>query len=102
MSLPNIPAISAAHQKVLDYIESTFHKVITDIQDDSRRKGAVVLRRITAIRPYHDDADYMRLKWQIEDVEVVYTFPGKGKDDAWRFGRLSRRVCGCTDLQQHA
>ncbi|KEF51453.1 uncharacterized protein A1O9_12370 [Exophiala aquamarina CBS 119918] len=90
MSVPVVTTISTANQKVLDYIESTFNKIIQDIQGDPCKKAVIVLRRITSVRPYHDHEDYMRLKWHIEDSEVVYAFPGKNRDDAWRFACLAR------------
>lgn len=96
------PTRSPANQQVLDYIESTFNRIIQDIQDDECKKAAIILRRITSISPYHDHEDYMRLKWHIQDTEVVYNFPGKTKDDGWRFGRSSVWHCGQTDLPQHA
>lgn len=88
MSLQGVPLpISPANQQVLHYLESTFNQIIQDIQANPCKKAAIVLRRITSISPYHDQEDSMRLKWHIKDTEVVYTFPGKNKDAAWRFGR---------------
>lgn len=87
MSLQDVSLpMSPATQQVLHYLESTFNQIIHDIQDHPCKKAAIVLRRITSISPYHDQEDSMRLKWHINDTEVVYTFPGKNRDEAWRFG----------------
>jgi len=48
------------------------------------------LKRIVAVRPYYDEADFMRLKWHIEDREVQYRFPGRTEDEAWRFTCVGR------------
>ncbi|KAK5056747.1 hypothetical protein LTR84_012279 [Exophiala bonariae] len=91
MSLQDVaPPYSPANQQVLTYIEATFNQIIQDIQSDECQKVAIVLRRITSITPYHDHEDSMRLKWHIQDTEVVYNFPGKNKDEAWRFACLAR------------
>jgi hypothetical protein len=89
----SLQGVSPANQQVLDYIESTFNQIIQDIQSDECEKVAIVLRRIISMAPYHDHEDSMKLKWNIQDTEVVYNFPGKNKDEAWKFGRSS--VCLC-------
>ncbi|RVX66221.1 hypothetical protein B0A52_10148 [Exophiala mesophila] len=82
--------VSLAHQKVIDYIESTFDHIIQEIQVRPYGKPVITLKRITAIKPYYDHSDYMRLKWHIEDRPISYSFPGKNKDEAWRFACLGR------------
>jgi hypothetical protein len=83
---PREPLITAANRKVLTYIETTFNSILREIQIRPCGKPVIVLRRIVSVRPYHDKKDLNRLKWQIQDREVSYSFPAKTKDEAWRFG----------------
>ena len=79
--------ITAANQQVLDYIEGTFGAILHEIRRPSGDgKPMITLSRIVAVSPYFDEDDYMRLKWHIESRQVQYHFPGKNKDEAWRFG----------------
>ncbi|KAJ9500047.1 endodeoxyribonuclease [Exophiala xenobiotica] len=84
------PQITVASQKVLDFIENTFNNILREIEVRPCGKPVIVLRRIVAVRPYYDEADFMRLKWHIEDREVQYRFPGKTDDEAWRFSERQR------------
>ena len=80
--------ITAAGQQVLDFVEATFNGILHEIRRPSGDgKPVITLHRITAVRPYFDEDDFMRLKWHIESRDVKYHFPGKNKDEAWRFGK---------------
>jgi len=81
-----IEAHTPGNRKVLDYIESTFHSVLDEIQIRPCGKPAIVLKRITALKPHYDD-HVACLNWRVEDREVSYSWPGKNKDEAWRFGK---------------
>lgn len=95
-NLQTLAHVSPAHQKVIEYIESTFDHIIHEIQVRPHGKPVITLRRITAINPYYDHSDYMRLKWHIEDRPMTYSFPGKNKEEAWRFGRHLSSMNGRT------
>jgi len=84
--------VSPASQKVLCYIERTFNDILNEISVRPRSKPVITLQRISTIKPYYDDTDSMPVKWHIEDREVSYSFPGKNKDEAWRFGRGKTKV----------
>lgn len=86
---PREALITAANRKVLTYIETTFNKILHEIQIRPCGKPVIVLRRIVSVRPYHDANDFNRLKWHIQDREVSYSFPAKTRDEAWRFGERS-------------
>jgi len=79
--------VSPASQKVLCYIERTFNDILDEIQVRPCGKPVITLQRISTVKPYYDDADSVLVRWHIEDREVSYSFPGKNKAEAWRFGR---------------
>lgn len=81
-STPN----DASQKAVLAYIENTFSKILTEIQKRPCGHPIIVLRRITALRA-HRSEDQVGMDWEIKDHEVTYGFPGRTKDEAWRFGR---------------
>lgn len=78
--------LTAANQRVVDHIERILRDIVTDIDVSSGRRPVITLRRISAIVPYYDRIDPACLRWHIEDREVRYHFPGKTKEEAWRFG----------------
>jgi hypothetical protein len=82
--------VTPAGQRVLDYIEETFDNILGEVKTRPCGKPVIILRRIVSVRPYYDEVDPGILKWHIQDREVKYFYPGKTKDEAWRFGR--RRV----------
>lgn len=78
--------ITAENRKVLDFIESCFNGILQQIKVRPYGKPVIALKRIVAVKPSYDETDSTRLKWNIQDREVRYSFPGKNKDEAWRFG----------------
>src|ERR1700712_1207677 len=79
--------VSPANQQVLDYIETTFNDILHEIRHPSGEgKPVIALNRIFSAKPYYDDDDFARLKWRVESRLISYHFPGKSKDEAWRFG----------------
>ena len=79
--------VSSANQQVLDYIETTFNGILHEIKHPSGEgKPVIRLNRVVSVKPYYDDEDFARLKWHIASRQVEYRFPGKNKDEAWRFG----------------
>ena len=91
---PQGVAVPPTSEKVLDYIQRTFNDILDEIKVRPCGKPVITLKRITAVKPYYDDSDSIRLKWRIEDREVSYSFPGKTKDEAWRFGKEKTVDCG--------
>lgn len=77
---------SPARGKVLQHIESTFNQIIHELHVHPCGNPIIVLKRITAIKPYYDEDDQGRLKWHVQDRQVTYKFPGKNKDETRRFG----------------
>jgi meiotic recombination protein SPO11 len=79
--------VTTANQQVLDYIEATFNAILHEIRQSSADgKPVVTLKRIVSVKPYFDDDDFAQLKWHVKACEVKYHFPGRNKDEAWRFG----------------
>jgi hypothetical protein len=80
------------HQlKVIEYIENTFNQIIQSIQDRPCGHPSIVLKRITDVKPRGPDDG-----WEVVDREMRISFPGKSKEEAWRFSQLwiicTRRV----------
>ena len=73
-------------EKVIDYIESTFNKVLEDIQIRPCGRPSIVLRRITGVRPPLS-SNPLSGELEVTDKEMTISFPGKNKDEAWRFGQ---------------
>ncbi|EXJ60626.1 hypothetical protein A1O7_04779 [Cladophialophora yegresii CBS 114405] len=83
--------VTTANQQVIDYIEATFNAILDEIRRPSADgKPVLILDRIVSVKPYYDDDDFARLKWHVEAREVRYHFPGKNKDEAWRFACVGR------------
>ncbi|OCT52499.1 Meiotic recombination protein rec12 [Cladophialophora carrionii] len=83
--------VTTANQQVIDYIEATFNAILYEIRRPSADgKPVVTLNRIVSVKPYYDDDDFARLKWHVEAREVKYHFPGKNRDEAWRFACVGR------------
>jgi hypothetical protein len=75
-------------QNVRNYITNTFNSILYILSHPSPgTQPSVTLRRIVSVKPYCDEDDGAQVKWDVESREVVYRFPGKNKDEAWRFGR---------------
>ena len=89
-----LAVVTPANQQVLDYIETSFRVILHEIKHPSGEgKPAIKLNRISSVRPYYDDDDFACLKWRIVSRQVAYHFPGKNRDEAWRFGKPTI----CTD-----
>jgi meiotic recombination protein SPO11 len=86
--------VTAANRQVLNYIETTFNGILNEISNPSGEGRATIrLNRIVSIKPYYDNKDFAHLKWHVESREVAYCFPGRNKDEAWRFGKKQARSC---------
>lgn len=84
------PVLTAANQKVLHYIQDTFDHILREIQIRPCGQPTIVLKRIVAVKPRYAQADSTQLQWHVEDREIKYGFPGKNKDESWRFGGTER------------
>jgi meiotic recombination protein SPO11 len=82
----DVLGIETPQERVLAYIETTLGHTIQAIQVRPHGRPSVTLKRIrdvkTAVNPFTQQVER-----QIVDREVTYRFPGKNKDEAWRFGR---------------
>jgi hypothetical protein len=74
--------------KVLSFIEKTITGIEEQLALNPPGRPSVKLKRITGLKPQNEDGE---LQWKAKDHEVVYSFPGKTKEEAWRFGRISLR-----------
>jgi meiotic recombination protein SPO11 len=73
-------------QRVVAYIETTLRCVIQDIQARPDGRPSVTLKRIRDVKAWVNPFT-LQLERQIVDREVTYRFPGRNKDEAWRFGQ---------------
>ena len=78
--------ISAPQDRVLAYIEHSLGFCIQAIQTRPDGCPSIALKRIRDVQT-SINAVTQRVERQIVDREVTYSFPGKNKDEAWRFGR---------------
>ena len=81
------PTALVARQIVLAFIEETFSKILEELQIRPYGRPCITLRRITALRPLTEGLG-TAFTWNISYRDVIYGFPGKNKDEAWRFGKL--------------
>jgi hypothetical protein len=80
-------ATTAAGTQALSYIEATFNAILSEISRPTGDGTAIIsLSRIVSATPYYDDRGCLR--WHIASRQVNYHFPGKIKDEAWRFGEF--------------
>lgn len=77
-----------SRRRVLAYIEDTFSKILSEIQKRPYGHPQIVLRKITVTSVPRGDCVETKGR-QVEDGEVIYGFPGKTSDEAWRFGMYS-------------
>ena len=94
------PPPTPNHQPVLDYIETTFNNILSALahphlsdsgEGESEPVVSITLNRIVSVKPYYDDDDFARLKWHVESRTVEVRFPGRSRDEAWRFGETRSR-----------
>jgi hypothetical protein len=84
----NETKVTDPSQSVRNYITNTFNTILHVLTCPSpETQPSITLKRIVSVKPHHDEDDGAQLKWHVESREVVYRFPGKNKDEAWRFGR---------------
>ena len=68
--------------RVIDYIEKTFNQILQDIQIRLCGHPSIVLKRIADTKP-RDPDDCL----EVIDREMKISFPGKTKEEAWRFSQ---------------
>ena len=73
-------------QRVLHFIGSTVEAIEKQLQLHPPGKPSITLTRITGWKP-HDESGRGEAVWVARDHEVTYSFPGKTKEEAWRFGK---------------
>ena len=81
--------LSPEQVSVVEYIEGTFSTILSEIQKEPFGHPCFTLRRITALDA-HEDIDSLTTSFEIKHRTVTYYFPGKTKDEAWRFTCLAR------------
>ena len=74
-------------QRVLHFIEDTVQDIEEQLALRPAGKPSITLNRITGLRP-HDDAQNGEGAWVAREHQVTYSFPGKTKEEAWRFGTM--------------
>ena len=83
-----VPNLREAQAKVVNYIEGTFIKITEDIQIRPCGRPSIVLKRITDVKS-REESDNSLEGFEIADREIKISFPGKNKDEAWRFSTRS-------------
>ena len=73
--------------RVIDYIEKTFNQILQDIQIRPCGHPSIVLKRIADGKPRNPDDC-----WDVVDREMKISFPGKTKEEAWRFSQSWSRL----------
>ena len=81
----DIGGTKTPQERVLFYIEETLGRVLQAIQVRPDGRASIVLRRIKDVKTSINPITQQVVR-QIVDREVTYCFPGKNKDEAWRFG----------------
>jgi hypothetical protein len=77
------PPLRESQSRVTDYIEKTFNQILKDIQIRPCGHPNIVLRRIADAKPRDPDDC-----WDVVDREMKISFPGKTKEEAWRFSQF--------------
>ena len=77
-------ATGNAH-KVLHYIDDTVQNIEEELQARPPGKPSITLNRVTGLKP-HNQSENGSTEWLPQDHEVTYTFPGRTREEAWRFG----------------
>ena len=88
-SIRPLADLSPEQVSVVEYIESTFSTILSEIQKQPFGHPQITLRRIMALDA-HEDIDSLITSFEIKHRTVTYGFPGKTKDEAWRFTCLAR------------
>ena len=66
--------------RAIDYIEKTFNQILQDIQIRPCGHPSIVLKRIADAKT-RDPDDCL----EVIDREMKISFPGKTKEEAWKF-----------------
>ena len=83
MSCMSLMKAQMAAERVLGYIDSTVQRIYDELQVKPCGKPSITLKRITKLKP--NEKNDGEAEWQVESRKVTYCFPGKTKDEAWRF-----------------
>ena len=78
--------IESAQGRVLAYIETTLGHIIQEIQVRPHGCPSITLKRIKDVQTSVNVVT-QQVERRILDREVTYCFPGKNKDESWRFGQ---------------
>jgi hypothetical protein len=78
--------LESPQQRVVAYIETTLCHIVQDIQARPYRRPSITLKRIRDVKTLVNPIT-LQVERQIVDREVTYCFPGRNKDEAWRFGQ---------------
>ena len=77
------PPMRESQIRVTDYIESTFKQILENIQIRPCGHPSIVLKRIADAKTRGPDDC-----WEVVDREMRISFPGKTKEEAWRFSQF--------------
>lgn len=77
-------------QRLLSYIDGTIRNIYDQLQTKPYGKPSITLKRIAKLKPQQSEDG--ELRWEIESREVTYSFPGKNKDEAWRFSEAFAQI----------
>ena len=88
--VPTLEAgVSTPQDRVRAYIENSLGYCIQAIQARPCGCPAITLKRIRDVKTSVNPVT-LQVERQIVDREVTYSFPGKNRDEAWRFGWWQR------------
>ena len=80
-----IESTESPRGRVLAFIETTLSGIVGDIQVRPYGRPSIYLKRITNVQVDVDPVT-QTARQQISDKDLIYSFPGRNKDEAWRFG----------------
>ena len=78
---------NADSQRVVCFIENTFEQIKRRLQQQPPGEPSVTFRRITGLKPNHELGS-QQVAWVAREHEVTYSWPGKTKEEACRFGEM--------------
>jgi hypothetical protein len=81
-------------ERVLAYIETSLGHIIQAIQVRPHGRPSLSLKRVRDVKISVSPGSG-QVERQIVDREVTYCFPGKNKDEAWRFGGWQSTHMSC-------
>jgi len=78
-------SLSGGQRKVLSFVEEFLGHIVHEIRLRPLGRPSISLRHVVGVKIYVNPATNA-VQREIVARQVTYTFPGKNKGEAWRFG----------------